>query len=144
LRFEGSDRHFAAVGAPVGSIKGRRTSQQIPGSVERDPLVRQQASEHGHQVADAIDYSGIDDLAFPGFLSFKQCRRNAERKEHRAAAEIAHEVERRDATPSRRTDRLQRARQGDVIDIMPHTRCQWALLSPPRHSAVDQTRIACE
>jgi hypothetical protein len=61
---------------------------------------------------------------------------------HAAAAEVAHQVERRHRRLARPSDRAERAGDRDVVDVMARGRRQRTLLAPAGHSREDQPGVA--
>ena len=66
------------------------------------------------------------------------------RQQHAAAAEVADQVERRHRRLAGAADRVQRAGQRDVVDVVAGARRQRAVLAPAGHAAVDEPRVARE
>jgi len=64
-------------------------------------------------------------------------------QQHAAAAEVAHEIERRHRLVLG-ADRVQRAGERDVVDVVAGGLGEWPLLAPAGHAAVDQLRVALE
>ncbi len=69
---------------------------------------------------------------------------HAAREEHSAAAEIADEIERRHGPSLRMADRVERAGERDVVDVVARAWRERSVLPPPGHPADDEFRIACE
>ena len=105
---------------------------------------RQRAVHHHHQRGRALDHRAVDDLALAGRAGADDAGQHAHREIQRAAAEIADQVQRRHRRPARRADRIQRARQRDVVDVVPGGMRDRPVLAPAGHPAVDQLRVARE
>src|SRR4029079_5986815 len=67
-----------------------------------------------------------------------------ERHEHPAAAEVADKVDRRCGLATRPPEVRERAREGDVVDVVTGGLRHRAVLTPTGHPAVDELRIAGE
>src|SRR3546814_16885707 len=65
------------------------------------------------------------------------------REVQRATAEIADKVQRRHGL-ARRADRVERARDRDIIDVVPGPVGERTRLAPTGHSPVDKRRVARE
>ena len=101
------------------------------------------AVDPAEQQRRAVDHGGIDHLALAGALRLEQAADHAEGQQHAAAAEITHEVERRHGLVLA-ADRMQRAGQRDVVDVVAGRLGERAFLAPAGHAAVDELRIARE
>src|SRR3546814_11458373 len=64
-----------------------------------------------------------------------------DREVQRATAEIADKVQRRHGL-ARRADRVERARDRDIIDVVPGPVGERTRLAPTGHSPVDKSRVA--
>src|SRR3546814_4428239 len=64
-----------------------------------------------------------------------------DREVQRATAEIADKVQRRHGL-ARRADRVERARDRDIIDVVPGPVGERTRLAPTGHSPVDKRRVA--
>ena len=98
--------------------------------------------EHRHQRRRPVDHGRVDHLAFAGARRFEQSAYQAVREEHPAAAEIADQVERRHRLAAGFADRVQGARQSDVVDVVTRRVRNRAFLAPPRHASIDQPFVA--
>ena len=68
--------------------------------------------------ADAVDHGGVDHLALARPAGLDQGGADPEGEQHAAAAEVADEVERRHRRLAAAADRLERAGQRDVVDVV--------------------------
>src|SRR5208282_2242050 len=98
----------------------------------------------GHQGRGAVDHGGVDYLPLTRFLRLEQAGHDAEGEVERAAAEVANQIERGDGRLTAAANRVQCARQRDVVDVVAGGRGEWTFLTPAGHPAVNQTRIAAE
>ena len=73
-----------------------------------------------------------------------QPARHAEGEQHAAAAEVADQVERRHRRPAAPTDRLERAGERDVVDVVAGGLGVRAVLAPAGHAPVDEPGVAGE
>ncbi len=80
----------------------------MPRSSDQSPA-RAHPPHHRHQDVGAVDHRRVDDLALSGGLALPQSRQDADDQEHRAAAEVAGQVERRNGAPVLVADRVQQA-----------------------------------
>ena len=69
---------------------------------------------------------------------------DAEREHHPAAPHVADQVERHDRVPVSGPDRTERARERDVVDVVPRLTGQRAVLSPTGHPSVHELRVPRE
>ena len=92
----------------------------------------------------AVDHGGVDHLALAAALGVEQAAHHAEGEEHAAAAEVAHQVQRRHRRLAGPADRLERAGERDVVDVVAGPRRVRAVLAPAGHAAVDELRVAGE
>ena len=98
--------------------------------------------EHGHQGRGAVHHGRVDDLALARPPGFQQAAHHAEGQQHAAAAEIADQVERRNGLLALFTDRVQRADEADVVDVVTGGLGEGAFLTPTGHAPVDQAFVA--
>ena len=66
----------------------------------------------------AVDHGRVDDLALTGDLPLPQRGQDADDQEHRAAAEVADQVQRRHRPLVLPADGVQDAVQRDVVDVV--------------------------
>ena len=74
--------------------------------------------DHRHEGCGAVDHGGVDHLALAGAGRLEQGGHHAEGQQHAAAAEVAHEVQRRHGGRIGPAQRPQRAADGDVVDVV--------------------------
>ncbi|MNJ42318.1 hypothetical protein D3C77_372820 [compost metagenome] len=120
LRFDGADGNEAAIGAGVTAVERRRAIEQVlpaltPLAVLLELVVH--GAEQGHTVADG----GIDHLALAGALRFEQSRHHTESQKHRAAAHVTHQVQRWRRRLVGVPHGVQRAGNGQVIEVVTGT-----------------------
>jgi len=75
------------------------------------------AVDGGHQRSGTLGHGSVHDLSLPGVTRLEQRGAHAEGQVHAAASEVAHQVERRARCLSR-SDGMQCAGQGDVVDVV--------------------------
>ena len=100
--------------------------------------------DHRHQRGRAVDHGGVDHLALARAGGLEQRGHHAEGQQHAAAAEVAHQVQRRHRRRVGPAERPQRAADGDVVDVVSGHRGHGPVLAPARHAAVDQPAVAGE
>ena len=100
--------------------------------------------DHRHERCRAVDHGGVDHLALAGAGGLEQGGHHAEGQQHAAAAEVAHEVQRRHGSRIGPAQRPQRTADGDVVDVVAGHGRHRPLLTPPRHAPVDQPAVAPE
>jgi hypothetical protein len=115
----------------------------------RPPLLtpgpdRGHAVEHAHQRRRTIDHGSIDDLTFARRRALDECRGDAKREKHAASAKVAHQIQRWRRLFTLATNRLERASQRDVIDVVTRGVGHRPFLAPTRHASVDEPRIPFE
>ena len=93
---------------------------------------------HREQVGDAIGDGGVHDLALAAGPCVGECRQHAGDEVHRSAGEVTEQVERDLRGSACSADRVERAGDRDVVDVVPSGLGQWSVLTPARHPAVDQ------
>ena len=86
----------------------------------------------------------FDDLPAPRTLALEQRGENAESEQHAAAAEVTNQVERRERRLALAADRSERARDRNVVDVVPRHLGHRAGLAPTRHAAVDDCGVSLE
>src|SRR5213079_1819118 len=87
---------------------------------------------------------GVDDLAAAGTLRFEQGREHAHDEIQRSAPEISEQIERWNGPAPAFADRVQRAAERDVVDIVSRGMRERPGLAPARHAPVHQPRIAAQ
>ena len=98
----------------------------------------------GRQIGRAVDHRGVHYLAFAGSAAFEQGGDDTESQEHRAAAEVADQIERRYRGAVFPPDRAEHAGEGDVVDIVSRARSFRSFLTEAGHPAVDKFWICRE
>ena len=129
--------HVLPVARLVDLIPGRGTVERILAALVAPHALRAQAVHEGHQRGRAVDHGGVDDLALPRAHRLDEGAEHSERKQHPAAGEIPDQVERNGRRLAFAADRVQRARERDVVEIVPRRVGQRPVLAPARHPAVD-------
>ena len=102
LRLDRADRHVLPVLALVGVVEVRAGVEQVRAATLVPEARVAEAVEHRHQDRRAVDHRRIDHLPLARALALDQRARHAEREHHRAAAEVADQVERRQRRLARR------------------------------------------
>jgi hypothetical protein len=98
----------------------------------------------------AVDHGRIDDLPGTAALRVPQRREHAKREQQATAAEVADQVQRRCRRRTGAADRMQRPRQGDVVQVVPRGQRQRPGLAEAGDTPVDQlgllrqTRLGAE
>ena len=141
LRFERADRDESAVGAFVGAVERRAAVEQIRTAALLPLSAGEQREEDRQQARGAVAHGAIDHLPAAGSLRLDQRGEHADHEIERTAAVVADEVERRNGL-FLGPDRAQRARECDVIDVVPGRLGERPGLAPARHPAVDEARVA--
>ncbi len=139
-----ADRDVTAVGGLVDVVEGCAGVQGVgaPWAVPRPG--RTHLVRHHHHQRGPVDHGRVNDLTEPGRPRLEQRAHHPEAEQHPAAAEVTDEVERWDRCLSLPTDRVQRPRERDVIDVMAGRLSIRTLLAPTGHPPVDEPRIAGE
>jgi hypothetical protein len=141
LRFQRSNCDVPAVGAGVGVVERSARVEQVGAAHIAPPPAGPQRPEHLGQCAHAVYHGGIDHLTSAGALAFPQRGQHSQQQEHRATTEVADQVQRGYRLTARRADGVQHARYRDVVDVMPSTVGERAVLPPPGHPRVHQPRV---
>ena len=128
----------------VGAVEVRAAVGRVRPALV-DPGAGRGAAEHAcYQRCRAVDHRGIDDLPLAGFFRLEQTADQAKGEIERAATEIADEIERRNRHAIARANRMQRADQRDVVDVVTGGLRQRPLLPPAGHAAVHELWIGLE
>ena len=144
LRLDRADRDPAAVAALVGVVEVRAAIQQVRAPTGVRPAAgRLEAVEHRHQRGRAVAHGAVDHLPLAGFAGADHPGHQPEGEVEGAAAEIAHQVQRRDRFFPR-ADGVQRAGDGDVVHVVAGGLGVGPELAPAGHPAIDQLRIALQ
>ena len=141
LRLQRADGEPLAVGAAVDAVERRAAVERVGLALVAPETFRLERVGHRHQQGDAVGHRGVDDLAAPGALSLQERADDAEGQRHRAAAEIAEQVERRRRRLSR-ADRVQRAGERDVVDVVAGGLGERPALAPAGDAPEHQLGIA--
>ena len=96
---------------------------------------------HLRQDADAVDHRGVDHLSLAGPLPLVERGDDAQQHEHRAAAEVGDQVQRRDRRPVAVADRRQRTGLRQVVDVVAGRHRQRPVLTPAGDAREDQPRV---
>jgi hypothetical protein len=118
-RLERADRHVPAVRRGIHVVERRAGIQQVHPALVRPRAPGEQAVGHGLQHRRSVHDGGVHDLAAPGLPGFKQRRQHAKREEHGPAAEVPQVVHRDLRRAAAAPDRVQRASDRDVGDVVP-------------------------
>ena len=143
LRFDGADRQILAVGAFVTAIKISRTIEDIVRAPVAPEPHRSPSMYLGGEQRRTVDHRGVDHLPLAALPALDQRGEDSGHDEGRAAAEISKEIDRREWGLASLADQAQRARHGDIIDVVPGLVGQRAVLPPASHSRVNQSRVRC-
>ena len=96
--------------------------------------------ERRHQMRDAVDHGDVDRLSPARLTRFHRSGEQTDHQIERAAAEIGDKIERRRRRPVGIAQAMQRARQGEIVDVVARLLRHRSLLPPARHPCVDQRR----
>jgi len=88
-----------------------------------------------------VDHRGVDHLSHAGPLPFVQRGDDTEQHEHRAAAEVGDQIQRRDGRAVAIADGRQRARLRQVVDVVARDLRIRAVLPPAGDAGEDQPRV---
>ena len=100
--------------------------------------------EEAHQAGRPVDDCSIDHLPLARAFAFIERSKDPEGAIHRTAAEIADEILRRGRRLARLADGRQRAGDGDIIDVVPCSVGERAVLSPAGHACIDEARVEAQ
>ena len=102
LGLDRADRHVLAVSRLVHVVVVGAGVEHVGAPlVVPDPHGPERV-RHRHERGGPVDHGGVDDLALPRALGLDDAAGDPERQEHAAAAEVAHQVERRHRRLARR------------------------------------------
>ena len=141
LRLDRADGDVLAVGALVGVVEVGAAVEHVRAAVVL-PHAGAVHADHGRQQERrTVGHRGVDDLALARLLRLQQTGDDAQGEEHAAAAEVAHQVERRHRPAAVVADRVEHAGEGDVVDVVTGGVGDRAVLSPAGHATEDELRI---
>jgi hypothetical protein len=126
----------------VHAVVGGATVEQVAAARPAEQAAHGVAHEIGHQRQYAIGHGRIHYLTLARAFGLPQCGQHTHEQVQAAAAVVAHEVEWRHRRAVLRTDRIQRAADGDVVEVVARGLCERTLLSPAGHAAVDDAGVA--
>ena len=118
LRLDRTDRDVLAVGGLVRVVEVGARVEHVRAPCVLPDAHRDERVEHRGEQGRAVDHRGVDHLALTGAAGLEQRGADAEGEQHRPAAEVADHVERRHRALTLAADRVERARQGDVVDVV--------------------------
>ena len=98
--------------------------------------------DHRHQRRRAVDHGRVDHLALTRTRRLQEGGHHPERQQHSATAEVTDQVEWRHRRGVGASEPPQRARDGDVVDVVARGVGHRAVLTPARHAAIDQGAVA--
>src|SRR2546422_99540 len=142
LVLDGADGNVFAILGLVDVVPGRAGVEDIARSLLRPVIGGKETREHRGKQRCALDHRGVDHLTAPRALRFEQRAGDAEAEQHAAAAEVAHQVERRHRRLAFASESVQHAGEGDVVDVVAGARRERPALAPAGHAAVNQARGA--
>ncbi len=142
LRLERPDGHVPAVRAGVGVVERGVPVEQVLLAPVGPPALPAQAPHQLDEQRGAVHHRRVDDLALPGALCLPERGQHADDEQHRAAAVVADQVQRRHRALPGPADRVQRAGERDVVDVVSGAGGERPVLPPSGHPAVDQARVA--
>jgi len=122
LRLKRADRHVPAVGRLVHVVVRCTGVQPVHPALVGPRSVCEQRERHRLQHRGPVDDRGVNHLAAPGLARPQQRGEQAQREEHRPAAEVAQIVDRDLRRAAGPPDGVQRAGDRDVADIVPGPR----------------------
>ncbi len=94
--------------------------------------------ENTHKQRGPIHHGSVYDLALPGLFDFQERTQDTQGKQHTAATQVADEVQGRHGLLTGPSDGIKRARQGDIVNIVPGRPGKGTLLTPSRHTSKDE------
>ena len=98
--------------------------------------------EHAHHGVHPVHHGDIDHGTLARAARLQESGEQPGHEKHRAAAVIPDEVERGHGRLPRAAHGAERARDGDIIDVVARRPGPWSRLSPARHATVDEGGVA--
>src|SRR6266508_4596181 len=138
LGFQRADGDVAAVGGLVHAVEGGAAVEQVDAALPAPQPEPGELVDHGGEQRAAVEDGRVDHLAAAGAAGLQQGAGDAEGEQHAAAAEVAEQVERRQRRLATAAERVQRAGEREVVDVVAGAVAQWALLPPAGHAPVHQ------
>ena len=142
LGLDGRHGDVFAIGAFVDLVEVRTRVEQVGAALAGEHACGVQSQCHRHQRGHAVHHGGIDHLSPAGAARLQDAGQQSEGQIHRAARVVAQDVERHGGRQSLAAHGIQRAGDGDVVQVVPGHLRQRALLPPAGHAAIDQPRVA--
>ncbi len=144
LGLDRADRDEAAVGGLVHVVEVRTGVEHVGAAFLAPPARLLRRVEDRHQRGGTVDHGGVDDLPLARPHALEQRADHAEREQQTAATEIAHEIQRRRRRLAAPADRIERARERDVVDVVTGGLRERPRLPEAGHAAVDEPRVPIE
>ena len=141
LRLDRGDCNVLGVGGFIRVVVRRAAVEQVLAARPTPGAACRQAIEDRHQRIRAVDHRGVDHLTAPRGLALVQRSEHAQRQVQRAAAVVAHQVQRRHRLAAARADRVQRTAQRDVVQVVAGGHRERAGLAKACHAAIHQRRV---
>ncbi len=142
LRLDGAHRHVLAIGAGIGVVEMRRPIQQVVAALVGPAPGGLEAVHHGRQQSSAVSHGRVHHLPLARVARLVDRAHHAKRQQHAAAAKVADVVERHHGWLPRPANGVQRATDGDVVDVVAGSLSQRPVLAPAGHAAIYQRRVA--
>jgi hypothetical protein len=118
LGLDRPDGHVAPVGGLVDVVEVGAGVEHVGAALVVPDAHGAQGVRHGHEGGRAVDHGRVDDLALARRAGLQQPGHDAEGQQQAAAAEVAHQVERRHGRLAPAADGIEGARQRDVVDVV--------------------------
>ena len=142
LRLTAADRDVPPVGGLVDVVERRAEVEDVAAGHVGPQAFRPHTVEERGQQRHPVDHRGVDHLAAAGQRPLDQGAEDAHDDEHAAAAVVAEQVERRRGRLPVPAQRVERARQRDVVDVMAGGARVGALAPPAADPRVHQPWVA--
>ena len=143
LRLQRADREVPAVGGLVDVVERRAAVEQVDAAAVLPQTGRRAGRGPSSPGGGAVDDGRVDHLAAAAALAPRSTRgEHADDEVQRAAAEVADQVERHLRRPAGAADRVQRAGERDVVDVVPGGAARAGRPGPSRSSGRRPARVA--
>ncbi len=144
LRLAGADRDVPTVGRLVDVVLRCSEVEDVGLRFVRPQVLGAQPVEEGRQERDPVHHGGIDDLTQAGARPLEQRAHDADQQQHAAPAVVAEQVQRRHRRLIAPAQMVERAGEGDIVDVVPGCGRVGTFPSPAGDPGVDEAGVAIE
>ena len=144
MRFDRANRDILAVGRLIAAIKGRAAVDDVVRPLIRPCALLAERLKGRHQMGHPIDHRDVESLALSRLSRVEHGRKNPHRQVERASAKVGDEIERRRRGAVGLSERVKRAGQREIVDVVSGLLSERTLLSPSGHAGEDEPWVGGE